>query len=187
MPETTEATATPDLSYSDLRAILSGEKPEPAAAPEPAKAAEETPAPETSAAPETPAPEPAPASEPDNNQESQPAQPNPGKGGFQRRIDKLTAKVHELERQLAKPAAQPGETSSTPAPAQTELKKPEPPNPSTWTGTWDELENAKLKYAEELADYKVQQALSQRERADQERQARAQQEQAAKARKERAA
>lgn len=75
----------------------------------------DTPAePEASAAPEQ-APEPAPDSEPGDEQE-QPEAHAKGKGGFQRRIDKLTARNAELERRLAgTPAAQPEPVTPTPA------------------------------------------------------------------------
>lgn len=37
--------------------------------------------------------------------------------------------------------------------------KPQPPNPDTFTGTWQELEAARAKYAEDLAEWKTNQAI----------------------------
>lgn len=97
--ETTEAQA-PE-GYAEYVRFRRGETPTPEAEPE--KPAQE-PAEAVETQPETPKEESAPSEE--EQESADPDRPK-GKGGFQRRIDKLTAKIHELEGKLAPVAAPP--------------------------------------------------------------------------------
>lgn len=112
MPEDVVSTPAYPDDFAAFEAAREGKQPEA----EPAKPATESAAPpaeESTGEAAKPAPESAPEEDQDEEQD-QPDKPK-GKGGFQRRIDKLTAKVHDLERQLAgKPAAQSAETEPKP-------------------------------------------------------------------------
>jgi hypothetical protein len=78
--------------------------------------------------------------------------------------DEARQEAEKLKRELASktpgPAAAPAAEAPPAAAAST---KPAPPDPSKWTGTWEELEAAKLDYIDKLTDYKA----DQRDRAKQ--------------------
>jgi len=163
-------TPTPTPSFAELRAMVSAEPPAPAAA-EPKTESSVTPA------AVEPAVEPKPAAA------SEPVTPEPvvkTESAIDRRFSKLSRQRDEARqreeatrRELeALKAAQPGPAAATPAePAKVAaVSKPVPPDPGKWTGTWEELETAKLEYAEKLADYKVAEALKTRDQAEQNRQ-----------------
>lgn len=124
--------------YEKWRGTPAAEKP--AETPSDAPEQEENPAPAAVTAPDS-------ETEKEDDQE----QPSSGKGGFQRRIDKLTAKVRALEGQLASnqrpPEQQP--TGAAPPPPQA-AGEPKEENFPTWKA-----------YIEALTDYK----LDQREQA----------------------
>jgi hypothetical protein len=88
--------------------------------------------------------------------------------------DEARQRAEKAERELAAKSTPPGPAAQPVAEAQpaTATTKPAPPDPSKWTGTWEELEAAKLDYVEKLTDWKA----GERERAQQtrERQAQAQ-------------
>jgi hypothetical protein len=172
-PKTPAAEIPADPSIADLRTMLAAED-----APEtPASPATETVTPpgEKTAQGE---PEPVAASEtavPETHEEK------PGESAIDRRFSKL-AKQRDDARQEAErlrreleaartappgPAIPPVLEAAKPAAAP---EKPKPPDPTTWTGTWEELEAAKLEYIDKLTDWKV---------AERERQAQAQQQQTA--------
>ncbi len=176
MPEeTTVSTPAPlsaDPSISDLRTFLASD--EPAAEP----AAETTEIPVAAGDEKTVEgkPETQPASEaavekPEDKHES----------AIDKRFRKLAQqrdearqRAEKAERELAAKSTQPGPAAQPVTEAQpaTATTKPAPPDPSKWTGTWEELEAAKLDYVEKLTDWKA----GERERAQQtrERQAQAQ-------------
>ena len=141
MPETEAAaiTATPEPEFSleSYRAERDG------------KPAIEKP----SAEPEK-APEPAPESEAGEEEQEQPEEQHAkGKGGFQRRIDKLVREKAELERQLAdNSAAQPAKPAEAPAadPAEPKLE------------SFDSYDA----YVAALTDWKVEQKFRAREQAE---------------------
>ena len=193
MPEPTVVSASAptlsaDPSIADLRAYLAADS-EPAAASAAAPAeTETTEISETPVAaaddktvsgqPETPAAsEPAKeATEPEKDKDNK-----PGESAIDKRFRKLAQqrdearqKAERLERELAAKTSQPGPAATAatePAKTAAATDKPVPPDPAKWTGTWEELEAAKLDYVEKLTDWKA----DQRERA---KQAEAQQQQA---------
>jgi hypothetical protein len=114
------------------------------------------------AEPETPpASETAPVTEPDKH----------GESAIDKRFRKLAQqrdearqRAEKAERELASKTPGPAATPAAEAqPAAATSTKPAPPDPSKWTGTWEELEAAKLDYIDKLTDYKV----GERERAKQ--------------------
>ena len=88
--------------------------------------------------------------------------------------DEARQRAEKAERELAAKSTPPGPAAQPVTEAQpaTATTKPAPPDPSKWTGTWEELEKEKLDYVEKLTDWKA----GERERAQQtrERQAQAQ-------------
>ena len=144
------------------------------------QAAEETPAetPAEEVQTETPAPaegtgEPAgttdgetvPGSEPDDDDEQEPDEPAPAggkpkgkRGGFQKKIDKLTADKHRLEGELAatrrqlegKPA---GETPADQPVVDQGPVKPTRPKLADFDGDWDKYESAQSVYEEKKTEY----------------------------------
>lgn len=158
MPEETNNTpSTPaEPSIAELRTMLASEE-TPAA--EPAAETTETPVaasdektvdgvPKTQTVPETA------VEKPEDKHES----------SIDRRFRKLAAqrdearqRAEKAERELAAKSTQPGPAAQPVTEAQpaTATTKPAPPDPSKWTGTWEELEQAKLDYVEKLTDWKA--------------------------------
>lgn len=141
MPETeaTVITATPEPEFSleNYRAERDGKPPIEKPSAEPEKA-----------------PEPVPESETGKEeQEQSEEQHNKGKGGFQRRIDKLVRQNSELERQLAeKSAAQPAKPVEVPVADPSEPK----------LESFDSYDA----YVAALTDWKVEQKFHAREQAE---------------------
>lgn len=145
MPEpTVETTEAPiPESYTEYVRFRRGEatpEAEPDKPQEIAEAAEEQPKPEEESAP--------------SEEEQDGADPDKpkGKGGFQRRIDKLTAKIHELEGRLATPAAQP----------KAEETKPAAPQDKPKLESFDSYDA----YVEALTDWKLEQREKARREAE---------------------
>jgi len=136
-------------SPADLRKMLAGAEPEAAPASKEEKPAEETPAAPAEAEAKTEA-----ESGTDNKeQEQSEEQHNKGKGGFQRRIDKLVRQNSELERQLAeKSAAQPAKPVEAPVADPSEPK----------LESFDSYDA----YVSALTDYRVEQKFQAREAAE---------------------
>lgn len=129
----------PEFSLENYRAEREGKPVEPAKEP--------------SAEPEK-APEPAPKPESGEAEQEQPEEHAKGKGGFQRRIDKLVREKAELERQLAeKPAVQPEK------PAEVPVVKPAGEPKLESFDSYDA-------YVAALTDWKVEQKFAAREQAE---------------------
>jgi len=80
-------------------------------------------------------------------------------GGFQRKINKLTARVSEREAALAERDRRIQELEARLQPAtQAAEAKPEPPDPSKFTD-WETLDRAKAEYISDLAAWKSRQEL----------------------------
>jgi hypothetical protein len=97
----------------------------------------------------------APATDTGGKQEPKPGRAEQRKAELGSEIQELLRQRAELRAEVAagkKPAEKVAE-SATAKPA--DDGKPVPPDPKTWTGTWEELEAAKLKYIEELTDWKA--------------------------------
>lgn len=71
--------------------------------------------------------------------------------------DEARQRAEKAERELAAKSTPPGPAAQPVTEAQpaTATTKPAPPDPSKWTGTWEELEAAKLDYVEKLTDWKA--------------------------------
>jgi hypothetical protein len=97
----------------------------------------------------------------------------------QRRKGELSAEIQDLLRQRAearagleadlaagrtKPAEKAAESAT--ATQQPADGRPVPPDPEKWTGTWEQLDTAKLKYLEELTDWKLKQPERDRQAAE---------------------
>jgi hypothetical protein len=103
------------------------------------------------------------ASQQDQDQEEQ----RKPKGGFQRRIDKLTREKHELESRLTalegrlaeKPAERPAERAESKGDAG-QNARPVKPDPAKFD-SYAAYEDAHDKYVEDLADWKTDQKLAQ--------------------------
>jgi hypothetical protein len=160
-------TLSADPSVSDLRVFLDSE---PEAAAETAPETTETPAGEKTASTE---PEPAAASEPAPKTEPK------TESAIDKRFAKLAAQRDEArqradkaERELLARPSPPGPSATpvTEALPAADTGKPKPPDPNKWTGTWEELESAKLDYVEKLTDWKVSErdrkAATDRQQAD---------------------
>lgn len=159
MPEeTTVSTPAPlsaDPSISDLRTFLASDEP----------AAE--PAAETTETPVVPAGEKTASGEPETQPASEAALEKPEdkhESAIDKRFRKLASqrdearnRAEKAERELAAKSTPPGPAAQPVAEAQpaTATTKPAPPDPSKWTGTWEELEAAKLDYVEKLTDWKA--------------------------------
>lgn len=158
MPEETNNTpSTPaEPSIAELRTMLASEE-TPAA--EPAAETTETPVAASDEKTVEGVPETKPASEaavekPEEKHES----------AIDKRFRKLAAqrdearqRAEKAERELAAKSTPPGPAAQPVTEAQpvTATTKPAPPDPSKWTGTWEELEAAKLDYVEKLTDWKA--------------------------------
>lgn len=148
-----------DLSFEEIRASLNG-----------SAKTEETPKPADSPVESTPEAEDKTPAEPEQS-EQQTEQPPTG-DKKDRRFSKVTRerdaaveRAAALERELLAlrtTPAKPAEQAPAAAPAATE-GKPVPPNAETFQGTWQELETARAKYAEDLADWKVAEAFRKRD------------------------
>lgn len=173
------STPAAEPSIADLRKMFDGSETETPAA-EPAVAA---PKPESSVTPlaeKTGEGKSETAAESDPAQQPEPKTEKPAESAIDKRFSKLAKQrdearqqAEDLRRELEALKAQPG-----PAESAAELKpieKPMPPDADTWTGTWAELEKAKLEYSEKLADWKVEQALAKRDQAEQQRRQEAEQ------------
>lgn len=80
-------------------------------------------------------------------------------GGFQRKINKLTARVSERDAALAESNRRIQELEAKLSPAtQAAEAKPEPPDPSKFTD-WETLDRAKAEYISDLAAWKSRQEL----------------------------
>ena len=89
----------------------------------------------------------------------------------EKRFSKLTHRAKEAEASnaalraeiaaLRAPVA--ATKAAEPAAPTAVAAKPTAPNANTWTGTWDELEAARTKYAEDLSEYKVNEVLRKRD------------------------
>lgn len=117
--------------------------------------------------------EPAPAQEASEPAKAEPIAPapdtgsqqEPKKGRADQRIQELLRERAELRVRLEAAEKKPAEKSAAPAPAaavetaaaQPTDGRPAPPDPSKWAGTWEELEAAKIKYFEDLTDWKLKQ------------------------------
>jgi len=155
-----------DPSIADLRSFLEADS-------EPASTEATT---ETSV---DPSDEKTVVGEPETPAASEPAQttePEKRESAIDKRFRKLAQqrdearqKADRLERELAtKTTSQPGPAAesdtATRRPSDTATAtKPVPPDPSKWTGTWEEMEAAKLDYVDKLTDWKA----DSRERAKQ--------------------
>lgn len=152
-----ENTNTPELSLTDIRSALRGE-PTPQA--EPITETVET-ATETTENPLVETEKPAEA-------EATPEAPKADKR--ERRFSELTKRAKEAEERALTLARELETLRSTPKPAEAAKPavastddKPKPPAANSWEGTWEELENARLKYAEDLAAWSVRDALNKRD------------------------
>lgn len=131
--------------------------------------AEEPAAPQDSATTEEQSSEeskPAPDSDPETKENEEQGEKKKPEGGFQRRINKLTARLHEMERLLAERSA----------------VQPEPPKQAAPAGQpkWEDFQSAGdplTAYTEAVAAYKVEQVLAAQQRQAEARQAEAQQRQ----------
>lgn len=108
--------------------------------PEPAKPAEEEKAEKLTEEAAKPAEEEKPAAEPEETKEK--------KGGFQKRIDKLTAEKYRLQAQLEQALAQGAKPSEPPPPPPAAKPKPKPED-------FEEYDA----YVEAVTDYKVEQKV----------------------------
>ena len=71
------------------------------------------------------------------------------------RADAAEARLRELEAAGKTPPAEPAKPVTSTAAAAGE---PAPPDPTTWTGTWEELERAKIKYSRDIAGFVAKQS-----------------------------
>lgn len=132
--------------------------------------------------------EPAAASEPEKAEPIAPAADTGNKvqeSRGERRKGQLSAEIADLLRQRAVEKAgleadraarsKPAEPATSAAPAKAEAAaaerrpdgEPIPPDPTKWTGTWEELEAAKIKYLEQKLDWKLGQPARDKAAADQ--------------------
>jgi len=128
--------------------------------PQPKDEAESAPAQEVESEPEAQAEPIAPAPDTGSSQE-------PKKGRADQRIQELLRERAELRGKLdaaekkaaGKPAESAPATEAKPASVAAAAVDgaPVPPDPETWTGTWEALEKAKIKYFEDLTDWKLKQ------------------------------
>jgi hypothetical protein len=126
---------------------------------QPKDEAEPAPAKEVESEPEKEAEAIAPAPDTGNQQESKP------KGRADQRIQELLkerkelrARVEAAEKKAEKPAEPaPAAAAKPTAAAEPTDGRPVAPDASKWTGTWEELQAAQLRYIEDLTDWKLKQ------------------------------
>ena len=117
-------------------------------------------------------PEPTPAADTGNSEE-----PKLGSRAHQRIQELLTeraslrARLDQIEAAGKNtPADKPADSAPAKPAAETKAVpsdgRPVPPDPEKWTGTWEELEKAKLKYFDEYTDWKMKQPERDRQAAD---------------------
>lgn len=176
MHEEAVMTGAAEPSLAELKIMLSGET-ESAAAPAPQPATPETPAEIPSPGGEEPPAEsketeaePGPAPESQKTPEPEAPVEIPRKpSGLEKRFSKLTreiadanqraeqaeARLRDVEAAGKAPPAEPAKPAASTAAVAGE---PEPPDPTAWTGTWEELETAKIKYSRDIAAFVTKQA-----------------------------
>ena len=177
IPPTSGGDIPADLSIRDLRKMLS-------ASDTGAENGEPTsPAPVKPKEPVTPSEskEPEKSDAESGTAEEKEAEEPKSESAIDRRFSKL-ARQRDEARQDAERARQEAQSlrreleakSAPPGPAETKQKpdgRPVPPDPDTWTGDWASLRKAELKYTEDLADWKVSEALKARDQAEAQRRA----------------
>lgn len=174
MPEVVEEIQIiAEPSLADLKAIASGTLPAAVIEPKPKPATPETPAeaPPLSEAEKPPAgsesTEAAQGTVPETQkiEPGTPSETTRKQSGLEKRFSKLTRERDEANAragQLAKDLEAAKQTSTAKPPAvETAAGEPTPPNRATWTGTWEELEDAKDKYARDIASYIADQTREQ--------------------------
>jgi hypothetical protein len=156
--ETVVATSTTEEAANSLDSFTEQERSNwlMKGTPMPKDEAEPAPASEAS---EPPKAEPiAPATDTGKTQEPKPGRAEQRKAELGSEIQELLRKRAELRAEIdaaaggRKPAEKPAE--SAPATQKTD-GEPVPPDPSTWTGTWEQLEAAKIKYVRDLTKWEL--------------------------------
>ena len=177
MSEAAVMTGAAEPSLAELKIMLNQNEPEPAAAPAPQPATPETPAEIPSPGGEEPpagsqGTEAASGTAPESQKTPEPETPVeiPRKpSGLEKRFSKLTREIadanqraeqaetrlRELEAAGKTPPAEPAKPAASTAAVAGE---PVPPDPTGWTGTWEELEAAKIKYSRDIAAFVTKQA-----------------------------
>lgn len=105
---------------------------------------------------ETPRAETEPESDPEEQQEQTDSEDKPKGKGLQKRFDKLTKKIHELEAKLAEKPASGKADVVNPESAKTPEGKPVAPKLEDFAD-WNEYKSAENEYLDKLTDWKIDQ------------------------------